>query len=156
MTFFRKPPKAQTKRELVMQSNRWDQAIANMMGKPAQFQKPVPEKRTYTKSAEIPESQILKAVLTLLKHHPKVAKVWRVNSGTFQVGERYVRANTAKGMADIMGIMKHGRTLAVECKSRLGTLQPHQRDFLRSISDAGGLAFVARSVDDANDKLREA
>lgn len=155
MTTFRKP-KAQTKRELIMQSNRWDQAIANMMGKPAKFQEPVPEKRVYTKSNEIPESQILKAVLALLKHHPKVAKVWRQNSGVFQMGDRYVRANTAKGMADIMGILKDGRTLAVETKSRLGRVEQHQWDFLKSINDAGGLAGVCRSVEDAVKLLENA
>ena len=110
-------------------------------------------------STEPSEAQILKAVMALLKHHPKVAKVWRQNSGTFQMqyGDktRYVRANTARGMADIMGILKNGKTLAIEVKSRIGKLHQHQVDFLNSIHDAGGVAFVARSVDDAKRYLDE-
>lgn len=116
----------------------------------------IPAKRVRVNvSTEPSEAQILKAVMKLLKAHPKVARVWRQNSGTFQVGERFVRANTAHGMSDIMGILKDGRTLAVEVKTRIGRVEQHQWDFLRSINDAGGLAFVARSVDDAVNALNQ-
>lgn len=105
------------------------------------------------------EAEILKAIMQLLKRHPKVATVWRQNSGTFamQYGEktRYVRANTAKGMADIMGVLKDGRTLAIEVKSRIGKIHDHQRAFLLKIHQAGGVAFFARSIEDVIAKLGE-
>lgn len=99
-------------------------------------------------SGEPTEAEILKAIMQYLRVHPKVAKVWRQNSGTFKEGSRFIRANTARGMSDIMGVLKSGRTLAIECKAKRGILHDHQKEFLDSISAAGGLAFVARSVDD--------
>jgi len=106
------------------------------------------------------EAEILKDIMKLLHVHPKVAKAWRVNSGVakYQSGEgtRYVRMNTAKGMSDVMGVLKDGRTLAIECKSRTGTVHAHQHEFLNSISAAGGVAFVARSVSDVLTKLEAA
>lgn len=108
-------------------------------------------------SGQPQERDILKAIMQLLHSHPKVARVWRQNSGTFakQYGDKthYIRANTAKGMSDIMGILKDGRTLAIECKSPTGKVHAHQHEFLNSISKAGGVAFVARSVDDVITKL---
>jgi len=103
------------------------------------------------------ERDTLKAIMELLHRHPKIGKVWRQNSGTFQkqYGSKthYIRANTAKGMSDIMGILKDGRTLAIECKSMTGKVQPHQQEFLDAITKAGGLAFVARSVNDVINQL---
>lgn len=100
------------------------------------------------------EAQVLKAVMAAVRLHPKVARVWRQNSGTFAEqnrdgSTRYVRANTAHGMSDLMGFLKDGRVLAIECKSATGRLQPHQKEFLDKIAAAGGVAGVARSVDDA-------
>ena len=115
--------------------------------------------RVIKERTEPSESEILKAIMQLLKTHPKVAKVWRQNSGTFQMQHgdktRYIRANTARGMSDIMGILKDGRTLAIEVKSRTGKIHEHQRAFLLTIHQAGGMAFVARSVDDVIAKLGE-
>ncbi len=109
-------------------------------------------------STEPSEASILKAIMQLLKVHPKVARVWRQNSMAAEFQDRhgrtrYVRANTAKGMSDIMGILKDGRTLAVEVKSRTGIVAEHQQAFLDSITQAGGVAFVARSVDDVLERL---
>jgi penicillin-binding protein-related factor A (putative recombinase) len=86
-----------------------------------------------------------------------VARAWRVNSGVFKQTyngkDRYIRANTAVGMSDIMGILKDGRTLAIEVKSATGTVKAHQHEFLNSIATAGGIAFVARSVEEVLTKL---
>jgi hypothetical protein len=117
----------------------------------------VPEKRTRAapKPSGIPlESVVLQAVLALVKRHPKVALAWRQNSGTFAEqnrdgSTRYIRANTAHGMSDIMGVLKDGRTLAIEVKRPGGKLEPHQQDFLGKITAAGGIAGLACSVEDA-------
>jgi hypothetical protein len=116
---------------------------------------PEPAKRGPRKPSGQPtEAQILKAVMALLKRHPKVAQCWRQNSGTFQERNRdgsvrYIRANTAKGMSDIMGVLKDGRTLAIEVKSATGRMRPGQEEFLATIRQAGGVAGVCRSVEDA-------
>lgn len=148
-----KPPhRNMTVRDTVLEQNRMDAHYAALSGKPAKYQQEVPVERAPRKaSGNATEASILKAIMQLLKYHPKVAKVWRQNSGTFQMqyGDktRYVRANTANGMADIMGILKDGRTLAIEVKSKTGHVHAHQQDFLEAIGAAGGLAFVARDVE---------
>ena len=94
------------------------------------------------------EKDIQKQILMLLKRHPKVQWVARFNSGTFVSGDRYISSNSQSGMSDILGMLKGGRLFAIECKSRTGRIQPHQQDFLDLINEGGGLAFVARSVED--------
>jgi len=122
---------------------------------------PEPVKRGPRKPSGHPtEAQILKAIVALLKRHPKVAQCWRQNSGTFQERNRdgsvrYIRANTAKGMSDIMGVLKDGRTLAIEVKSATGRMRPGQEEFLATIRQAGGVAGVCRSVEDAQALLEE-
>lgn len=123
-----------------------------------------PSKRRTKKAAvRLPkesEADILKAIMRLLKHHPKVAKVWRQNSGTFalQYGPKthYFRANTARGMSDIMGILKTGKMIALEVKSAKGRVSEHQEEFLQQIRDGGGIAAVVRSVDDVLEILKNA
>lgn len=127
------------------------QYYAGLSGKevPEKWLNNVGPKRTRAKQVvtAASESQILKAIMQLLRQHPKVARVWRNNSGTFQVDNRWIRANTARGMSDIMGILKDGRMLAIEVKTATGAVLPHQHDFLVSITKAGGIAFIARDVD---------
>jgi hypothetical protein len=127
---------------------------------------PEPKKRVKREPApaeqrEPSEAEILRAIVQLLKRHPRVAMSWRQNSGTFQERNRdgsvrYIRANTARGMSDIMGALKDGRTLAIEVKSRTGRMRPGQEEFLQQIRDAGGVAGVCRSVEDAQKLLGDA
>lgn len=102
----------------------------------------------------VSEADVLKAVWKYLSHHPKVAWCTRVNSGTWQYDDRYVRFNYKRGMADLIGMMKSGQFLAVECKSPTGMLMDHQRDFLNEVRLHNGVAFVARGIDDAERELR--
>jgi hypothetical protein len=127
---------------------------------------PEPKKRVKREPApaeqrEPSEAEILKAIMRLLKHHPRVAQCWRINSGTFAErnrdgSTRYIRANTARGMSDIMGVLRDGRTLAIEVKSRTGRMRPGQEEFLATIRQAGGVAGVCRSVEDAQRLLGDA
>lgn len=43
----------------------------------------------------------------------------------------------------------HGRFLAIECKSEKGKLSPEQERFILQVIHHGGVAGVARSVEDA-------
>lgn len=99
------------------------------------------------------ESQILKAIMQLLRHHPAVARVWRNNSGTFQVDNRWIRANTARGMSDIAGQLKNGVALYIEVKAARGVVMEHQQQFLDDMTKAGALAFVARDVQTVINRL---
>lgn len=50
------------------------------------------------------------------------------------------------GVADILGVI-NGRFIAIEVKSEKGTISPEQRVFITRINAEGGVAFVARGVD---------
>ena len=52
-----------------------------------------------------------------------------------------------KGVADIIGC-HDGRMFAIEIKTEKGRVTPYQQRFIDRVNDAGGLAFVARSIED--------
>lgn len=100
--------------------------------------------------------QALKSVREALHWHPAVAWIARFNSGrawlTGKDGrERPVKFNDAEGCSDLLGQLRGGRMLAVEVKrpSARNRVTPHQEAFLRMVRDAGGVAFVAASSDEA-------
>lgn len=77
--------------------------------------------------------------------------VWRQNTGALpdpRTG-RLVRYGLCKGSADVIGIAPGGRFLAVEVKTPRGRVTEAQERFLAAVRRAGGVAGVARSVDDA-------
>ena len=57
------------------------------------------------------------------------------------------------GVPDIVGILKDGRFLGIEVKTEKGRLSDHQIRFIKNIQDAGGIAFVARSLEDVIEGL---
>ena len=99
-----------------------------------------------------PEAGVLSAVLKVLSIHPAVAWVRRMNTGAFKIGEgrsaRFFRAGFV-GCSDIIGQMKDGRFLAIECKSASGKLSEAQINFIDTVRASGGVAGMARSIDDA-------
>jgi len=54
-----------------------------------------------------------------------------------------------KGSSDLIGIRRDGRFVAIEVKAERGRLRPEQERFLGLVDAYGGLAGVARSVDEA-------
>ena len=99
------------------------------------------------------ERDVLKAVWKYLAHHPKVQWITRMNSGTAMAdfgnaGMVPLRFNYKRGMSDLLGQLKDGRIICVECKREGVALQDHQREFLNEVRSAKGVSFVARSVDD--------
>ena len=56
------------------------------------------------------------------------------------------------GVPDILGVHK-GRLIAIELKAPKGTVSPAQQEFIDRINEAGGLAFVARTLDDVIEGL---
>ena len=153
-----------TLRETMLAHQKSEALYAALAGKPVRQIDipPEPKKRAPAKpSGEPSEAAILRAIIQLLHRHPRVAQAWRQNSGTFQERNRdgsvrYIRANTQRGMSDIMGAMMDGRTLAIEVKSRTGRMRPGQEEFLQQIRQAGGVAGVCRSVEDAMKLLGDA
>jgi hypothetical protein len=60
-----------------------------------------------------------------------------------------IHAGLTKGGSDIIGIAPDGRFLAVEVKTTTGRLRPEQQRFIDAVNAKGGIAGVARSVEDA-------
>lgn len=95
---------------------------------------------------------MLRAVLHALTLHPKVSRVWRANTGSGKL----VRGSGAsqwinfgfKGQPDVLGFTKTGQFLAVEVKAPGKKATAEQLEFLADLASAGGVAFVARSVED--------
>jgi hypothetical protein len=95
------------------------------------------------KSILMKESEITKAILSELKSMNIFA--WKHWSG----------AVSKKGISDILGVLPGGRFLAIEVKANSGKLTDHQSQFLDDVSQAGGLAFVARSIEDIRNELEK-
>jgi Holliday junction resolvase len=57
------------------------------------------------------------------------------------------------GVPDIIGCWK-GKLLGIEVKTKSGKLSERQALFIESINLEGGIAFVARSVEDVMERLR--
>lgn len=97
-----------------------------------------------------PEREVLAAVLALLKRHPRVAFAYRSQAGLLRSlddGARNVRVGF-RGLSDIVGALRDGRWLAVECKSARGVVSDEQAAFLEAVRAVGGVAVLAYSVDD--------
>jgi hypothetical protein len=162
-----KPPRGRarlTLRETMLRNQASMDLYAALSDKPrVELRVPdAPKPRAPAKPSGNPsEAQVLKAVLQFLKVHPKVAVIYRVNSGTFTErnrdgSTRYVRANTQRGMTDLCGTMKDARSIYIEVKSATGRVQPHQAEFIERVRAAGAVAGVVRSVDDAIELLARA
>ena len=94
------------------------------------------------RTVKVPESAVLKACLELLQHHPKVAMVWRANTGAMKnPAGQYVKFGFT-GQPDIMGVLKgSGRFICVETKAPGKQPSIAQASFLISVQIAGGIGY---------------
>ena len=93
------------------------------------------------------ETMILRACLDYLRLRGHF--VFRVNGGAFETKRGgFVRCTDISGVADIIGVTKDGKALAVECKSRTGKVSPNQDAFWYRWTERGGVYVLARSIDD--------
>lgn len=97
------------------------------------------------------EADVLGSILQALPYYRNVVWFSRMNSGAYALGEgkdkRYIKFGFP-GCPDIMGMMTGGRLLCIEVKRPSGRLREAQAAFISKVSSQGGIAFVARSVDD--------
>ena len=56
------------------------------------------------------------------------------------------------GISDILGCYK-GKMIAIELKSPKGNATPDQLRFIENVKDAGGIAFIAKSLDEVIEGL---
>jgi hypothetical protein len=81
---------------------------------------------------------------------------WRNNNTSmYDPTKKVFRAmpkHSIKGVSDILGILPNGKLLAIEVKKKGTYPSKEQKEFIQHINDNGGVAFVARSIEDV-DKL---
>ena len=103
------------------------------------------------------ETQIVAACLRLLQLSGIFA--WRNNTGAARVIGKGGKTRPMRfgyvGSADILGVLPGGRFLAVECKKGKGKQTEAQADFERRITEAGGVYWLVRSMDETEAKLDE-
>ena len=90
--------------------------------------------------APTPEAMLTKSVRQLLK----AAGIfhWKVWQGM----------GSTPGVPDIVGI-HNGKFIGIELKAPRGVVSPAQQAFIDRINQAGGCAFVARTLEDVIDGL---
>ena len=99
------------------------------------------------------ESEIQKGILAFLRAHG--AWCVRVNGGAVKTEKRFIRFTDTVGTPDILCCWPmparsctHGAVfVAVECKRPGGKLRPEQAATIDAINRAGGVAFVADSIE---------
>lgn len=92
-----------------------------------------------------PEGQIKRQILDWLK-------IKRIFHWTNQAGKIPGRKLLKVGIADILGCY-NGRLLAIEVKAENGKLTDEQTKFIYDVKSNGGIAFVARSIEDVEHGL---
>lgn len=83
---------------------------------------------------------------------------WKCTSNGFfdtkrKCFRKQVNPFAINGQTDIMGVLANGRILCIEVKSKRGKVSDEQLFFINRINEKGGLAFVARSLDQVKEKL---
>jgi hypothetical protein len=77
---------------------------------------------------------------------------WRQNSGAaqgvYKGRRRFVRFNSAPGMADVIATLPGGILFAIECKRPGRRPTPLQQAFLDDVVRAGGVSLVVSSLAD--------
>jgi hypothetical protein len=104
-----------------------------------------------------PEKLIQNAILEWLKWQPE-AFFWQHNNNAVFDAKRGCFKSFGKwsmrGVSDIIG-MWESRFLAIEVKAGKNSLTQDQRLFLLEIERRGGIAFVAKSLDEVIKRLKQ-
>jgi len=100
------------------------------------------------------KSQTTDLTAAILDYLHKIGiPAWRMNTGAARVrGGRQIRFGF-KGCSDIVGILHDGRWLAVEVKREYDKPRPEQIEFLAMVEMKGGIAMIARRIEDVIQKI---
>lgn len=84
-------------------------------------------------------------------------RLWRNNVGLFDTKDgRKIRTGLCVGSSDLIGIViVSGKFIAIEVKAEKGRPTKEQLAFIKMVNDCGGIAFIARSVEEAVKMLKE-
>lgn len=98
------------------------------------------------------EHEIMQGILISIGSLPDV-RIWRNNTGSIKTQDGRFITFGLKGSADMLGILKGGKFLAIEVKTATGRQSEQQKSFQKMIEAFGGVYILARSVDDVNRRL---
>lgn len=94
--------------------------------------------------ARLAERDVVRCSMEILENHPAVAFAWRQNTGLAFGRGQAVRFSFV-GCSDLLGMLKDGRFLAIECKATGKELSADQEVFLDAVNASGGFGIC---VDD--------
>ena len=82
--------------------------------------------------------------------------IFRNNTGAYKTEQGgFVKYGVGgKGGSDLIGVAPGGRFLAVEVKTAKGRATQDQLNFINVIKSKNGIAFIARSAEEALEQLR--
>lgn len=105
---------------------------------------------------EATEQQIQKAISDYLKLK-KVIIFKHRNVGIYKkdTGKYIPLSYGERGISDLIGCTNSGRFIAVEVKRKGGKATEDQISFLERIKQAGGIAFLAHSIDDVVEETKD-
>jgi len=94
------------------------------------------------------ESEIQSAIHRALNSRPDT-RVFRNHCGRVQDAQgRWHTFGLMRGSADLIGWCR-GRFLSVEVKTPTGRVSSEQQNWMQRVNEHGGIAFVARSAEEA-------
>jgi hypothetical protein len=109
------------------------------------------------KAVKATEAQVQDAILRYLAVERRVVWAARMNSGKGKLlrpdGTQTWISFGFTGCPDIMGMLRDGRYLAIECKRSGGRVRPEQRAHITQAAEHGAVAIIARSVEDVQTAL---
>lgn len=81
----------------------------------------------------------------------KYCKIFRINVGKgYTPDGRYFETGVPNGFSDLFGVRKSdGRAVFIEVKTSKGRISPQQKLFLSAMKNAGAIAGVCRSPEEA-------
>lgn len=82
--------------------------------------------------------------------------IFRNNTGAYRDGDRFIRYGVGgKGGSDLLGISYSGKFLCCEVKTAKGKPTKDQLNFISVVKSKNGIAFIARSAEEAIQLLHE-
>lgn len=103
---------------------------------------------------QLKEKDIQRTIIDWLRYNGIFC--WKNNSvGIFNQKTGHYIPMGMRGISDITAVLKGGRICCIEVKTKKGKISPYQEEFIDNIEKMGGIAFIARSLDDVINKLKE-
>lgn len=85
-----------------------------------------------------------------------IAVLFRINVGSFKVGDRIISTGVPKGFPDLFGFRRRdGKAVFLEIKTSTGKLRTEQKVFKEALQKQNVIYGVARSLEDARKIIDE-